>query len=100
MWLVDLLMKPTRSSSPRLSIDEAFQVTISGIDCNFTATTTVKADAIDGLGLAISNEFPGVFNIAKLAGSIRLSSRASEVSRTISVSNNLTLLQARQTVYF
>ena len=37
------------------------------------------------------NEFPGVFNIAKLADSIRLSSRASEVSRTISVSNNLTV---------
>ena len=73
-----------------VSIDEVFRVTIGGVDCNFTALTTVKSDAIDGIALAIASEFPSTFNFGKSSDRLRLSSRATEISRSVSVSTNLT----------
>jgi hypothetical protein len=73
-----------------VSIDEVFRVTIGGVDCNFTALTTVKSDAIDGIALAIASEFPSTFNFGKSSDRLRLSSRATEISRSVTVSTNLT----------
>jgi hypothetical protein len=73
-----------------VSIDEVFRVTIGGVDCNFTALTTLKSDIFDGVALAIASEFPSTFNFSKSSDRLRFSSRATETSRSVTVSTNLT----------
>jgi len=74
-----------------VAVDDVFRVTISGTDCNFTATSNVKADIFTGIGDAIESEFPTVFNIFKWADRIRLTSRTPEITRRVTSSSNLSI---------
>ena len=70
---------------------DVFRVTISATDCNFTASSNVKADIFTGISAAIESEFPTVFNIFKWADRIRLTSRTPEITRSVTSSSNLSI---------